>query len=229
MARTNQEKIGRRRVLKLGISGLLGGTGLFFLLKELNSKKRKSSPVNKENKNRKDLPEIPGYEHVGTYDKLIVDSTEIWNEKFEDIPEYEELDPLLPKAMISVESGSLAHKDAFKYDPMQIANEGDFGLPVMRDGTESGIPSEGYEELKGIKQTPFDKGELDYEALDEEERITPELSIKYGIGFLCHKGFRFNRNGERVGFRGWKEAVKRYNGSRDYMEKVFERFDQAKK
>lgn len=179
-----------------------------------------------------DLPEIepgavslksfPGFEYADQYDELILKYTDFWNDEFEGFSGYEKLDANLVKSMVCQESGG--HRDAFLHDPMQIANEGDFGLHVLRDGSESGIPADGYPELKGILETPRRNSRWDYSG----SKMSPELSIKFGIRWLVHKARRFNSKGETIGFRPWTKALERYNGSEkkeEYAQSILRRLE----
>ncbi|MCK4589703.1 MAG: hypothetical protein KAT77_04610 [Nanoarchaeota archaeon] len=167
-------------------------------------KQKQESPLEQK------LKSFQGFEHVDQYDSLINKYTNEWNQKFSRFQGYQTLDVNLIKSMICQESGS--HQDAFSHDPMQIANQGDFALKILRDGSESGIP--GYPDLQGIRETPRKNNRWDYTG----SKMTPELSIKYGIRWLIHKAQRFNKQGQSIGFRPWPTALQRYNGSQKKQE-----------
>ena len=175
----------------------------------------------------KKLKTFPHFEHVDAYDGLIQKLTEYWNAKFKDLPGYEPLDPNLVKSIIISETGSLADKDTFKYDPMQIANKGDFALDELQSGTRLNrlVKDEKYfEKYKKIMHTPRNRGKWDYQAVPAERRINAELSIEGGILFLYYKFFKYNNKGEVVGAYGWRKAVERYGPGRpEYAEKIFAR------
>jgi len=168
------------------------------------------------------LKSFPEFKHVDQYDGLILKYTDFWNSEFGGFSGYEKLDANLVKSMICQESGG--HRNAFLHDPMQIANEGDFGLRILRDSGESGIPVNGYVELKGILETPRRNNKWNY----SNSGMTPDLSIKFGIRWLVHKARRFNNKGETIGFRSWPEALKRYNGSEkkeEYAQEILGRLE----
>lgn len=90
----------------------------------------------------------------------------------------------LVKAMIAVETGSPAHRQtAFLYDPMQIANEGDFALDVLANGKENTHLVGDFSSLKGKTKTPRKNGEWDY----SNSNMTSSDSIRGGVGWLIHK------------------------------------------
>lgn len=149
---------------------------------------------------------IPGWDDpvYALHDAEILEQTAYWNAQFASLPGYEPLDPEVVKAMVLKEAGG--DLDAFAYDPLQIANAGDFALHVLRDGLEVSVPPGGYADLQDIQETPRGrktvqktvKGEKvpveisfwDYGS--HEHRITPELSIRYGIRWLWQKNMRFD-------------------------------------
>jgi hypothetical protein len=161
------------------------------------------------------LKVFKGYEdsRYQEYDSIIQKYVEQWNKEYSSIPGFKPLDPDIVKSMIIQESGANRDKDgAWKYDPFQMANKGDDGLRVLRDGLENSIPNKGYEELHGIMETPRRNGKWDYGAVPKENRITAELSLEYGTRFLFQKAFIFDKDGKPIGLRPWNEAVSRYNG-----------------
>ena len=66
----------------------------------------------------------------------------------------------LVKAMIAVESG--ATRDAFRHDPMQIANQGDFALDVLINRRENTNLIGDFSRLKGKTKTPWRNKNWDY-------------------------------------------------------------------
>lgn len=143
------------------------------------------------------MREFPGYEDpvFSSYDTLIVQYTDFWNDAFKDVPGAEPLDPNLVKSMILEETGGHTDRD-YLHDPMQIANEGDYALDVLRDGLEPLIPERGYSDLRGIDNTPKKYRTVKKKGKEvsvfagwdhSKSEITPELSIKYGIRWLWHK------------------------------------------
>ncbi len=148
-----------------------------------------------------ELLTFPGFEGpiYSLYDSDIIRHTNHWNDEYSGVPGFEPLDPNLVKSMLLQESGSHTGS-AYLHDPMQIANKGDHALVTLRDGLEEAVPEGGYIELHGIVPTPGhweeykdNKGKArkrwhwDYETAPD--RITPELSIKYGIRWLFQKAF----------------------------------------
>ena len=102
----------------------------------------------------------------------------------------------LVKAKIAVESLSPSTLDAFEYDPMQVANKGDFALVVLQNGAEGKV-IEGentnlignFSFLKGKKQTPRVNGRWDY----SKSNMDAESSIFAGTGWLVHKAAIYGR------------------------------------
>ena len=85
------------------------------------------------------------------------------------------------KAMILVESGG--HGQAFRRDPMQIANKGDFALSVLAQGGEYAKLIGNFSFLEGKRHTPFRHGHWDY----SHSNMTGYDSIRGGIGWLIDK------------------------------------------
>ncbi|BAP57855.1 peptidoglycan-binding protein [Thioploca ingrica] len=83
--------------------------------------------------------------------------------------------------------------EAWQYDPMQVANQGDFALDTIRTGKENTdllstqtLPNR----LAGVKHTSFKNGSpnySDYGRRKETEKMTPELSIETGVIWLFRK------------------------------------------
>jgi len=223
-------KLNRRDFLKVA-----GGT-LFGLLLNNSVANTPSAEENiiihpSENYNRRqdggedqleaELVTFPQYGHVDMHDDLVKGFTKYWNEEFEEIPGYEKLNPNIPKAMIVVESGSKEHEDnVFKYDPMQIASDGD-AISVLKTGSESGIPEEVRERFQGKKKGVRIDGEWNY----TNSGMTPEDSVYGGIFWLNHKGLLHDELGRICGFEGWNKAVEQYNGSPKYLDKVSKTLD----
>ena len=137
-----------------------------------------------------------------TYDDEIIRYTEQWNNEYEDVPGFTPLDPNLVKAMVLQESGG-HRKTAYKLDPMQIANMGDWALRVLRDGLEASVPEGGYDELDRVKETPGrwvtverngkKKKMWVWDYKEAEGRINANLSIEYGTRWLFQKAFKFGK------------------------------------
>ncbi len=85
------------------------------------------------------------------------------------------------KAMILVESGG--HGQAFRKDPMQIANRGDFALSVLAHGGEYAKLIGNFSFLEGKHHTPFVHGHWNY----SHSNMTGYDSIRGGIGWLIDK------------------------------------------
>ncbi|MFB6088192.1 MAG: hypothetical protein ABEK36_00255 [Candidatus Aenigmatarchaeota archaeon] len=218
------KKLSRRDFLKKFLATLVGVTAIDFignppsaeesivLHPSKSDKKVEGSGKGSDNK----LFSIDEFDHVDAYDDLIRKYTTKWNEEFEEIPGYEKLNPNIPKARIVVESGSKEHEDnVFKYDPMQIASDGD-ALSVLKAGSESGIPEEVQERFQGKKKGVRIDGEWNY----NNTGMTPEDSVYGGIFWLNHKGLLHDKLGRIRGFEGWDKAVEQYNGSPKYLDKV---------
>jgi len=188
------------------------------------------------------------------HDTLIIKYTNFWNEYFQKKfasstfdginlgYKFEALDPMRVKAMIMLESGSPKHRNtAYRYDPMQIANQGDYALAMFRDGQVEGkhewlidrLREDSNlriaQELANIRNTPRDTGVWDYDAVPKPNRINAELSIKYGILWLWTRQIIIGevKEGEAVaGYaikntRGWDIATERYNGGEKYRKNVW--------
>ena len=101
------------------------------------------------------------------------------------------LDSDLIKAMIAVESGSKRFRDeskadnAFEYDPMQIANDGDYALDVLSSGGEDSEMLGDFNGLKGKRKTSWNKKKKSWDY--SNSNMTPEDSIHGGIGWLLNK------------------------------------------
>ena len=65
--------------------------------------------------------------------------------------------------------------------------------------------------------------------LQKEGGASPSLSVHAGIGILFQKGLRTTKSGTT--FRGWNDAVKRYNGGGNpyYFEEVMNYFNNITK
>lgn len=183
------------------------------------------------------LKTFEDYRHVDVYDNQIIKYTNFWNEEFKGIQGYNPLDPNLVKSIIIQESGSPKDK-AFKFDPMQIANKGDYALKVLRGGLENFMPKGGYEDLRNITETPGKwikykdkdgkkKRRWVWLYKESPDRINVELSIKYGIRWLIHKSFIFDKNGNPNRQTSWEDAVESYNGkgTLGYTENILNRFN----
>ena len=163
--------------------------------------------------------EPSNFSFIDIYDPTINSVLSYFRELHEITP-----DRNLIKAMIAVESGSIADREkAFRHDPMQIANEGDYALNVLASGDEHTEMVGDFSFLQGIKYTPRINGRWDY----SQTNMTPEASIRGGVGWLYHKAAIRNYVSNKLqitGWRTWSEAVRRYNGGGDpaYVHKVFE-------
>ncbi|WP_144054082.1 hypothetical protein [Baaleninema simplex] len=134
-------------------------------------------------------------------------------------------------AMVMVESNPEATPEARQYDPMQVANEGDTALSVLRERGEQThrfVPETLAVDLRDIQHTPFDEyGFPDYDEsnFQDGQRINATLSIEAGVAWLVRKAMVTNNQGYIVGWVPWKEAIAAYNSRPGYLEKVECAFD----
>lgn len=105
-------------------------------------------------------------------------------------------------AMIAKETGSDEHRQtAFKYDPMQIANQGDYALDILANGKEGiGVLEKalgmGFRSLlDGVRHTQRKKGKWDYSG----SKMTGEKSILGGVAYLAHKAAIYGTKEEEIG------------------------------
>lgn len=137
------------------------------------------------------------------------------------------LDWLLVGAMMQVESspGSLARR----YDPLQVANQGDTALDTIRSGGESTYlitDADFRNSLRNVKKTQFDaNGAPDYRYwsfLLQDEAITPKRSIEIAVPWLLRKTYATGDSGNIVGWQSWETGVQRYNGggNPNYLSEV---------
>jgi hypothetical protein len=176
------------------------------------------------------LAVFPGYEspQFQQHDRTIIAATSRWNREFSHLTGYTPLESNFVKALMLVESGGMPN--AWANDPMQLANQGDTGLDdlVRTDGAHL-IP--GYRELALVEKTPRKNGHWAYEDVAPEHRITPELSITFGMRYLFQKAMKFDyspKQGARVaGMRPWRLAAVAYNGKgdRQYLPKLLRLLD----
>jgi len=125
------------------------------------------------------------YSYLDVYDNIIDNSLMEFNGRLKpDVP----MSSLLVKAMIHVESGSPKHRDgAFKYDPLQIANKGDYGLDVLSKGLEHSYLIGDFSALKGMRHTSWRNG-WDY----SNSNLKVDSTLRGGIGFLFHKAVAYD-------------------------------------
>lgn len=132
------------------------------------------------------------YSYLDVYDESIGKWVNYFNTQLKPLTP---IDSNLVKAMIAVESGGTRNKpdnkNAFKYDPMQIANKGDFALEILAnrsEGTHLIITPEIAERFKGKKKTPRATDEKGRRFWDySNTNMDVEASIAGGVGWLCHK------------------------------------------
>ncbi len=168
------------------------------------------------------------YTFIKPYEKIIDNSLEYFRNLHGLSPSRE-----LIEAMIIEESGHISHRDnAFVYDPMQIANQGDFALSILSNEQENTRLIGDFSSLKNKRHTPRGKRKWDY----SESNMDAESSIFGGIGWLYHKAaIRAVRNikdengrtRQEVyisGWRSWEDAIERYNGGGNpcYLREVLE-------
>ena len=94
--------------------------------------------------------------------------------------------------MAMVAVESAHNASAYASDPMQVNNSGDWAPRKAHYGLTQGVAPGQY------------------------------LGILAGIQWLSYKAYRDDSTGARASFRGWDEAVTRYNGGGDpnYLSKV---------
>ena len=125
------------------------------------------------------------FSYLEVYDDIIEQSVSKLNRKHN-----KNLDSDLIRAIIITESGDPRHRDnAFKYDPMQIANPGSYAIKVLGNTKEHTNLIGDFSNLKGKRKTQRDKeGELDY----SNTNMAAEESIDGGVGWLFHKAAVYN-------------------------------------
>lgn len=141
---------------------------------------------------KQELFQVPEHTYpidVNEYDGLILEYTEKWNHEFARFG-MKPLNPNRVKAMTVVESGS--HPIAHKKDPMQIANEGDYGLDIVAGRTDEPIttllPDDMITYFRSKKHTPHVSGFRDY----SNNNMDGEASIEGGILTLISKNAIFD-------------------------------------
>ena len=182
------------------------------------------------------LPIFPGYNDNSyrMHDETILASVSKWNAHFKNVKGYVALDPALVKAVCLQESGSRHDLESWLNDPMSLAHEGDIGFEdlIKKDATHL-IP--GNTELTKLEREPFQHGTWNYGIVPRQPgkmRIDAGLSINEGVHLLCQKGLKFTMQDGKLeaSFRGWDEAVKRYNGGGDkqYVKHVMDKYNTVK-
>ncbi len=161
------------------------------------------------------------FSYLECYDNIIKQTVSKLNKKHN-----QNLDSDLIRALIVVESGDPRHRDnAFKYDPMQIANPGSYAVRSLGNREEHTNLIGDFSELKGKRKTPRNKeGELDY----SNTNMTAKEGIKGGVGWLFHKAAVYD---ERIIEEGplseyvvkekdsfWKIAIK-YGSTEETLRK----------
>src|SRR3989344_3392445 len=193
--------------------------------RETQSLESKLAPT-KDAENEKPLNSK--YSFIKPYERIIDNSLEYFRSIHGISPPRE-----LIEAMIIEEAGHISHRDnAFVYDPMQIANQGDFALSVLSNGLENTRLIGDFSSLKNKRHTPRRNNKWDYSG----SNMDAESSIFGGIGWLYNKAaIRSVRNvrdenGRKrqevyiSGWRSWEEAIQRYNGggNPNYLQEVIE-------
>ncbi|MDA2936387.1 hypothetical protein MYX06_04185, partial [Patescibacteria group bacterium AH-259-L05] len=153
---------------------------------------------------------VSGDEDYNQYDKIIEKIVKEWNDEFSNdiYPPPQLLDPNLVKAIIYRES-RIGYYPGGEIDIMQV---GDPLNPAMR--TLNG-------ELKESWIQNGQKIRLDYKGGARVD--TPKQSIKWGIRWLYHKAQGITSDSKKY-WRGWEQAVIKYNGSSrkyDYQKEVW--------
>jgi hypothetical protein len=112
----------------------------------------------------------------------------------------ERLKPSVPleadwvRAMILVETSDPA-SNARKYDPMQVANQGDFALTVLEEGKDHSeliATGELRQTLQTKKHTPRRAGRWDYDRVKESERMDTRTSVEAGVAWLFHNAAAYS-------------------------------------
>jgi len=169
------------------------------------------------------LPEK--YSFMKVYESVIEKNVSYFNKKHEI-----KLDSNLIMAMIITESGGERDRNgAFKYDPMQIANQGDYALDILVKGREDVKFVGDFLRLNGRKKTPWNKEKKCWDY--SNTNLTAEESIYGGIGWLLNKAVEVVEEGQitdyvvKSGDNLWKiakengstlETLKEYNKGIDY-------------
>ncbi len=150
---------------------------------EANEPVKQNKPENVDDK----------FSYLKVYEEIINKSVSEFNKKHKIA-----LDPNVIKAMITVESGSKKdRKGAFKYDPMQIANQGDYALETLANSKEYTYLIGDFSRLKGKKKTTWKKEKKCWNY--SNSNITAEDSIYGGIGWLLYKAAIYD---ERIAEEG---------------------------
>jgi len=119
------------------------------------------------------------FSYLDVYSDIIENHTNFFNRKHD-----LNLDPDLVKAMISIESGHPRDREgAFRYDPMQIANKGDFALKVLANKNTNLIGN--FDRLKNKVHTPWNKKKSRWDY--SNSNMDADSSIYGGIGWLFYK------------------------------------------
>jgi hypothetical protein len=134
------------------------------------------------------------------------------------------IDWLWIKSMIEGAETTNPNSDARKYDPMQIANNGDPALPTMKawgEGTRYYLAAGVRDRLSTVIPTPFnsDWDYSGYPSRTPNQRMEARLSISAGIAWLISRGSNLDSAGRITSWDvnpqiGWKNAIIRYNGGR---------------
>lgn len=121
------------------------------------------------------------FSYLNDYDWIINQTVEEYNKRLGI-----NLDSDLVKAIISSESGDPKdRKGAFVYDPMQIANKGDFALDVLVNRKESTYLIGNFSFLEGKKKTVWNRKKKCWDY--SNSNMDAKSSIRGGVGWLVHK------------------------------------------
>jgi hypothetical protein len=150
-------------------------------------------------------------ERLNVYASIIEQEVQKYNAKF-NFPEELTAEHIYRMIMVEAPTGR-----AFMKDPMQIANRGDHALRALANSEENTQQIDDFSYLKNIKPTKIKNWKRIYDS-----NLTPEDSIKAGMGWLIQKAAIRDKNGKIIGWRSWDKATERYNGKGDksYMDKI---------
>jgi LysM repeat protein len=138
-----------------------------------------------------DRPAPPATSVLGDLDPVVDEVVQAYNERLK--PSVL-LDPDWVRAMILVETID-PDSNARKYDPMQIANQGDFALTVLgesKDHSELIATDELRQTLQAKKHTPRRAGRWDYDRVKESERMDARTSVEAGVAWLFHNAVNYS-------------------------------------
>ena len=153
---------------------------------DLADKLKDQKPIVRVKSNNHNEKSNGKYSFLGVYDNIIKTRVSEFNRKHNI-----NLDSDLIKAMIVVESGGERVRNETKwdnacdYDPMQIANNGDYALEGLAKGVEDCRFVGNFDRLKDERKTPWNKQRKAWDY--SNTNMSAEESIYGGIGWLLNK------------------------------------------